>query len=46
MVRVKVIEEVRTAVPQDIGKWELAFQWCRSPSQGVDKAETYNSCPV
>ena len=34
MVRVKVIEEVRTADPQASGKWELAFQWCRYVDQG------------
>lgn len=29
MVRVKVIEEVRTADPGESGEWELAFQWCQ-----------------
>ena len=33
MVRVKVIKEVRTADPQESGKWELAFQWCQYINQ-------------
>lgn len=40
MVRVKVIEEVRTADPQESGKWELAFQWCQYIDQ--DHGSSYH----
>ena len=40
MVRVKVIEEVRTADPKESGKWELAFQWCRYIDQ--DDGSSYH----
>ena len=33
MIRVKVIEEVRTTAPKTSGEWELAFQWCRYVDQ-------------
>ena len=40
MVRVNVIEEVRTADPKESGKWELAFQWCRYVDQ--DDGSSYH----
>ena len=40
MVRVKVIEEIRTADPQESGEWELAFQWCRYVDQ--DDGSSYH----